>query len=133
MEWLKDDDECKHFVQLVDVDDDDATDASFLEFKNTISGTLTHLLSLLKGDAEILICDPSGKSTGAALLSIALLFKLQISIADSLAATCIARPAVQMSRSLRRGLEKIQMDFNEQKMKRLDAKIRNAVVLSNGF
>jgi hypothetical protein len=134
IEWLKDDDECKHVVQLVDVDDEDTTDASFIEFKTTISGTLTHLLSLLKkGDAEILICDPRGKSTAAALLSIALLFKFQIPITTSLAATCVARPAVQMSKSLRRGLEKIQMDFNDQRMKRLDAKIRHAVVLSNGF
>ena len=134
MEWLKDDEECKHVVQLIDVDDDDTTDASFNEFKNAIGGTLTHLVSLLKkGDAEILICDPSGKSTAVALLSIALLLKFQIPITTSLAATCVARPAVQVSRSLRRGLETIQMDFNDKKMKRLDAKIRNAVVLSNGF
>ena len=134
MEWLKDDEECNHVVQLIDVDDDDATNASFTEFQNAIGGTLTHLLNLLKkGDCEILICDPTGKSTAAAFLSLAMLLRFQIPITNSLAATSVARPAIKMSKSLRRGLETMQMDFNEKKIKRLDAKIRNAVVLSNGF
>jgi hypothetical protein len=85
------------------------------------------------GDAQVLIVDPTGRGTGPALLAVALLLRYQTPITASLATIAVARPALRMSRSLRRGLETLQMDFNDKKMKRLDAKIRHAVVLSNGF
>ena len=134
MDWLTDDEECKHLTCLVDADDDDESEGSFVEFQSSLAGALTHLLALMKkGDAQILVCDPSGVSTAPALLAVALLLRHQTPITTTLAHIGVARPALKMSKSLRRGLEIIQTDFNEKKMKRLDAKIRHAVVLSNGF
>ena len=86
-----------------------------------------------KGDAEILICDPSGLSTAPAVLAVALLLRYQIPITKSLGAIAVARPALKMSKSLRRGLETIQGEFNDKKLKRLDAKIRHAKVIFNAF
>lgn len=134
MDWLTDDEECKHLTCLVDAEDDDESEGSFVEFQSSLAGALTHLLALMKkGDAQILVCDPSGVSTAPALLAVALLLRHQTPITTTLAHIGVARPALKMSKSLRRGLEIIQTDFNDKKMKRLDAKIRHAVVLSNGF
>jgi hypothetical protein len=134
MEWLKDDETCKHLVHVLDADDDDTSEGSFVEFRSCMTAVIVHVLDILKkGDCELLICDPTGLSSAPALLAVALLLKYQTSITTTLADMAVARPALKMSKSLRRGLETIQMDFNEKKLKRLDAKIRNAVILSNGF
>ena len=133
-DWLIDDHTCKHFTILIDADDDDDTDGSFIEFRATLTTVLSHILDLMKkGDAEILLCDPSGLSTAPAVLAVALLLRYQIPITKSLGAIAVARPALKMSKSLRRGLETIQAEFNDKKLKRLDAKIRHAKVISNAF
>ena len=91
-------------------------------------------MELMKvGDAEILIVDPTGKSTSAALLAVALLMRYQYKVTDTLAACAVARPQLKISLSLRKGLEMTQRTHDEKKLKRLDAKIRNAVILSGGF
>jgi len=86
-----------------------------------------------KGDAEILICDAGGNSTPASLLAVVMLMRYQQKITETLAACAVARPPLKVSLSLRKGLELTQRAVDEKKLKRLDAKIRNAVILSGGF
>ncbi len=134
LDWLKDDEFCNHMTVIIDADDDDDSDGSFVEFRANLGAPMSHLLSLMKkGDCDILIVDPTGLATSPAFLCVAMLLRFQQPITTSLAAIAVARPALKMSKSLRRGLETVQMEFNEKKMKRLDAKIRHAVVISNAF
>ena len=134
MAWLKDDDHCKHLTTLMDIDDEDISDKSWDTFAEELPKLATHLTSLIKkGDSEILICDPSGNSTSASLLCVALLMKYQTKITASLAACAVARPALKISLSLRKGLEMTQRSLDEKKLKRLDAKIRNAIIISGAF
>ena len=134
VDWLKSDEHCKIFTKIVDINDTDTTDASWETFAEALPKLATHLKELMKkGDAEILICDPSGNSTAASLLAVVLLMVHQQKITDTLAACAVARPALKLSFSLRKGLEIVQRTVDEKKLKRLNAKIRNAVILSGGF
>jgi hypothetical protein len=133
-DWLKSDEHCKVFSKVIDVDDNDATNASWEAFSAALPPLALHLKEILKkGDAEILICDGSGNSTCASLLAIVQLMRYQIKIVDTLAACAVARPSLKISKSLRKGLELTQRAVDEKKLKRLDAKIRNAVILSGAF
>ena len=133
-DWLKGDETCKILTKIVDTYDDDASSAGWDEFAGALPVIATHLTDIMKrGDSEVLLCDPTGKSTAAALLAITLLMRYQYKTVDTLAKCAVARPNLSVSLTLRKGLELTQRQVDEKKLKRLDAKIRNAVILSGGF
>jgi len=134
MSWLKDDEQCKHLTVLVDAEDDDNSTTSWDALSEKLPQIIRHLIELFKkGGAEILICDPSGKSTSAAVLAVVLLLHFQLRVTEKLADFAVARPRIQISNSMRRGLELMQRSMDERKLKRLDAKVRNAKILSCTF
>jgi len=133
-DWMKSDEHCRIFTKLTDVSDEDSTNASWEAFADVLPKLASHLKELMKkGDAEILICDASGNSTPASLFAVVMLMRYQQKITETLAACAVARPSLKVSMSLRKGLELTQRAVDEKKLKRLDAKIRNAVILSSGF
>lgn len=133
-DWLKGDENCQTFTKVIDIDDEDTGNSSWEAFSDALPALALHLKELMKkGDAEILVCDGSGNSTCASLLAVVLLMRYQIKIVDTLAACAVARPSLKVSFSLRKGLELTQRALDEKKLKRLDAKIRNAVILSGAF
>jgi protein-tyrosine phosphatase len=81
----------------------------------------------------VLICDPTGISTSAALMCAYLMIRKQVRMEDFIAVCAERRPSVSMSLSMRRGLDQLQRTMDEKKMKRLDAKVRNSTMLSVGF
>ena len=57
----------------------------------------------------------------------------QVSVADATDMCSAARPAVDISYSLSRGLEMLEVGLNAKKLKRLNAKVRNSTALSCAF
>ena len=84
-------------------------------------------------DAQILLCDPTGISTAAALMAAYFIVQKQYRLEHILEACSIARPKIAVSLSLRRGLDQLQRSLDEKKMKRYNAKVRNSVAMSVGF
>jgi hypothetical protein len=132
--WLEDDEQCKHYVFEVDVNDEDESRGNWESFSKAVPAILKQLVALIKyGDCEILICDPRGNSTSPTLLAIALLMKYQNKITESLARFAIARPSMEINKALRIGLEEVQTTFDKKKLAKLDDKMRHAVIISAAF
>lgn len=134
MQWLTDDETCKHYVKLIDVEDDDKSSTSWEALEAALPSLVKHITDLIKrGGETILICDPTGNSTSITLLAIVLLLQYQIRVADTLADCGVAKPNMKLSLSMRRGLENFQRTMDEKKLKRLAAKVRKSVIISNAF
>jgi len=133
LDWLKDDEHCKHFVCLVDADDSDKSSESWQALEDKLRVLVTHINELMKiGGVSILLCDPMG-NTSITVLTALLLITRQERVSDSLAACGVARPSMKLSLSLRRGLENLQRTLDEKKMKRLAKKVQHSIILSNAF
>ena len=134
MDWLVDDETCKHTVVLVDANDDDATNESWEALEYKLPEVIRHVKALFKkGGAAILLCDPSGNSTSISVIAVVLLLMYQVRISDTLASCGVARPSMRLSFSLRRGLENLQRSIDDKKIKRLAKKVQKSVILSNAF
>ena len=134
LDWLKDDDNCKHHVTLVDVDDEDMTTASWQTLEEKMPSLVRHINELFKrGGVSILICDPSGNSTSITIVTVVLLLRYQTRIEEMLASCGEARPSMKLSTSLRRGIENLQRKLDEMKLKRLAKKVQHSVILSQAF
>jgi hypothetical protein len=82
---------------------------------------------------SILICDPAGVNVAPAVFSMYLLLRTQAKVLDSLATITEARPAVELSLSLRRGLEMMTRNLDEKKLKRLQDRVRTSKSMSIAF
>jgi len=133
-QWLKDDDKCFHRVYEVEAWDDDDSDDSWNSLQKHFASMMQHLTHVTRrGSVHVLICDPTGNSTCIAVYLAYMLMSKQIRTEDSLKICTTERPSVQVSLSLLRGIENIQRLFDDKKMKRLKAKLRNATIISTSF
>lgn len=87
----------------------------------------------IQRDLHLLICDPSGFSTAPAILCAILLLKHQIPVKEGVEMCRVARPVVDISLSMRRGLEIMQRGLEEKKLKRLNDRVRHSSALSIAF
>jgi hypothetical protein len=60
-------------------------------------------------------------------------FVLQVKVAKGVEMCAQARPIIDMSLSMRRGLELLQRGLEERKMKRLNDRVRNSTSMSVAF
>jgi hypothetical protein len=58
---------------------------------------------------------------------------LQVKVAKGVEMCATARPIIDMSMSMRRGLELLQRGLEERKMKRLNDRVRNSTSMSVAF
>jgi hypothetical protein len=61
-----------------------------------------------QGDAEILICDPTGDSTPATIYSIIALIRYNTRVKDSVVTCRAQRPSIELSHSFKLGLSAMQ-------------------------
>jgi hypothetical protein len=80
-----------------------------------------------------LICDYTGNSTSAAVAAIIQLLNQQIRITETLEACHTARPSVNVSLSLRTGMEILQRTIDAKKLKRLEDRTRHTTMGSVAF
>ena len=133
-QWLKDDDKCFHRIYEVDAWDDDDSNDSWDSLQKHVPSMMQHLTHVTRrGSVHVLICDPTGNSTCIAVFLAYMLMSKQIRTDDSLKNCTTERHSVQVSLSLLRGIENIQRMYDDKKMKRLKAKLRNATILSTSF
>ncbi len=135
MGWLsKKDEAVKHAVYNIDIDDDDTSLDSWDLFKSSFVPIYTYITDLGKrGDATLLVCDPTGVSTAPALVAATNLLFQQIRVHDTLRKCAKARPSISLSMSLYRGLEKLQVDIDEKNVQRMKKKVRDSTMLSMSF
>lgn len=134
MDWLKDDETCKHHVTLVDVDDEDKTNASWTTLEEKMPYLVKRINDFFKrGGVTVLICDPSGNSTCITIVAVVLLLRYQTRIEETLANCGLARPSMKLSFSMRRGIETLQRTLDDKKLKRLAKKVQHSVILSSAF
>jgi len=137
--WMQSDEKVISSVVVRDgIDDEDETDSSWTAFSDTMQGLIDFLVGAQrenkhKGGAQILICDPTGYSTSPAALCAFLLLKYQINIKNGVELCKVARPIIDMSLSMRRGLELLQRRLEEKKLKRLNDRVRESPSLSCAF
>jgi ankyrin repeat protein len=132
--WLRDDKACHHKMFLLNVEDDDETSKSFENFQKDFQVIVNYVKDLFKkGNSILLITDPSGDSTSVAIFSAVCLVLYQQRVIESIRMCNTARPSVRMSLSLHRGLENMQTQMEEKKMKRLKDKLRDAEMVSVAF
>ena len=134
--WLKDPDQimiAESFVLDIP-DDEDTSRTSWDVFSSQLAGLIASLQFLEQiPDSNILIVDDTGTSTAAAILAAYFIIRKQYRLCDIIEKCVDARPSIAMSLSLRRGLDQLQRTMDDKKMKRLDNKVRNSVVLSVRF
>lgn len=134
--WLQDPDQIMIAESFIlDIPDDEDTSRKSWE---TLTEQLTTLVASLQfleqvPGSNILIVDDTGTSTAAAILAAYFIIRKQYRLADIIAKCVEARPSTAISLSLRRGLDQLQRTMDEKKIKRLNSKVRNSVVLSVGF
>ncbi len=132
--WLQQDENIQSTAIHIEADDEDRGHDSWknmLPLLQTINACIQHFLKKKRG--RLLICDSSGCSTCVAAYCAFQLLVYQHRVEESIAECTVARPAVSMSMSLRRGLEIMQRTLDEKRLKRLRDKVRTAQVLSNAF
>ena len=84
-------------------------------------------------NSNILICDPTGISTAAGILSSYFIIRKLYRLEDIMKVMTDVKPNACMSLSLRRGLDQLQRSIDEKKLKRLNDKVRTSEILSIGF
>lgn len=117
----------------VNANDEDTTDTSWVRFQEHFVELVDFVTATIKkGDEILLICDPSGNSTSVAILAATLLLH-QTRTVDTIKTCAAARPAVNVSMSLHRGLEFLQRNLDEKRMKRMKKKLRRSIMVSSAF
>jgi protein-tyrosine phosphatase len=121
------------FVGL-DCDDDDESEASWLSLSARLAELLATLEQHFSGGGHVLLCDATGFSTCAAVLSAYLLLRRhQTRFESAELLLCQARPSVYMSVSHKKGLRGLQARLDGLRMKRLDSKLRTSPMVSIAF
>lgn len=134
MSWVIDDAYIKFFVREIEGLDDSDSSGSWDSLVAHFAAIVAQLMYLFKrGGVTILICDPTGNSTCAAILAAFMLVKAQTRIKETLDLCCAARESVSLSLSFRRGLDSLQRDFDEKKIKRLRNRVRVSAMMSTQF
>jgi hypothetical protein len=82
---------------------------------------------------KILICDDTGNSISPALAMTYLLLKVQQRISDSMKVFTEARPRMEVGSKTLTGLHKLQQQYDERLLKRINQRMRGTVVTSCAF
>ena len=119
---------------ILDLDDDDRGESSWKEFTVHVEMLINAVAEAINGEENtLLIVDETGDSLSPAVFCSFVLLKRQVRIEDAVSMCTNARPSVSMSLSLRRGLEILQRNLDDKRLKRLRANMRNAQSTSVAF
>jgi protein-tyrosine phosphatase len=117
----------------LECDDEDETDTSWLALLQILSDFTAVLARAIDDGGNVLVCDPTGFSTSAALVSAFLLLKYQLRVSESEELCVQARPSVYMSVSHKKGLRSMQDRLDKLKLTRLDCRLRTSPIVSIAF
>jgi hypothetical protein len=126
--------ESQHLICPVNNEDDDNTTESWENLSKYFPIIMVHLLRIMRnGSATVLICDPTGDCLAPAITAALMLLHSKIRVEDTVLKCGSLRPSVQLSGSMKRGLEELQATMDRKKLERLNTKIRHSEYLSIKF
>lgn len=120
---------------IIDINDDEDVSRNSWDL---LQEQLPSILAILNNiddldNCNLLICDNTGISTSASVLCAYLIIYKNIRLEEFIDICKEKRPSVNISLSMRRGLDQLQLSLDDKKLKKLNNKVRNSAMLSIGF